>query len=135
MQLFGGGPFFLDLASQLHLRWQNLNRMVCRVHNGKQDNDVLSLVENFADTGFESRTGLDLSGMLSIQDRKRRLFLPVEQLVQHLGGFLINAASDSICGPFDAASDALPCMSSLRVSAISEAEKGFSSTRKLPPVG
>jgi hypothetical protein len=44
--------------------------------------------------------------------------------------------SDAICMPVDAtASGAFPCMSSLWVSAISDAEKGFSSTRKLPPVG
>ena len=48
---------------------------------------------------------------------------------------LVNATSDAIGVPFDAASGAFPCMSSLWVSAISDAEKGFSSTRKLPPVG
>jgi hypothetical protein len=47
----------------------------------------------------------------------------------------ISPASDVTCGPADANSGGLPEISSFCVSATSDAERGLSSTRKLPPMG
>jgi len=105
-----------------------------RVHRGEQNHDILSLVEHFADARLDSRSGIDLAGMLSIQHRERRSFLAVEQFVQHRDRFLVGAAgtfagrclyrpvAEVICGPVDTSSGSLAGPSSRCVSATSDAK-------------
>jgi hypothetical protein len=54
VQLLGSRPFFLDLSTELNLRWQNLDCVRGWVQNRKQNRHLRSLIKHLADPGAYS---------------------------------------------------------------------------------